>query len=278
MSRVSKNEWFGTIEKFIKTDEKLILKNLIQKDSSHQQISAWENSIKILQQEFKNLTLINTISSDWTIIFEYELPREGGRKPDVLLISKNHILVFEFKDDHRVKQSYIDQVSAYSQDIQTYHRLSHNMKVIPNLICTRCNDNDYKKDDVHIINKNQINTFVNNLINKDESYSNINNWLNSDYLPLPSVLQAARMIFQNEELPKIKSAESADIKDTIAKLVEITKDAKRTNSNYLVLVTGVPGSGKTLVGLQFVYTLDDPGVFLSGNGPLVEVLKHALGK
>ena len=121
-------------------------------------------------------------------------------------------------------------------------------------------------------------TFVNNLINKDESYSNINNWLNSDYLPLPSVLQAARMIFQNEELPKIKSAESAGIKDTIAKLVEITIDAKRTNSYYLVLVTGVPGSGKTLVGLQFVYTLDDPGVFLSGNGPLVEVLKHALGK
>ena len=274
----SKIGWFSPIEKFIKTDEKLILKNLIQKDSSHQQVSAWKNSIKILQQEFKKLTLINTISSDWTIVFEYELPREGGRKPDVLLISKNYVLVFEFKDQSLVKQSYIDQVSAYSQDIQIYHHLSHTMNVIPILICTKWIDNNYKKDNVHIINKNQINTFVNDLIGKDESYSNINNWINSDYLPLPSVLQAARMIFQNEKLPKIKSAESAGIKDTITKLLEITKDAKKTNSNYLVLVTGVPGSGKTLVGLQFVYTLDDPGVFLSGNGPLVEVLKHALGK
>ena len=140
----SKIGWFSPIEKFIKTDEKLILKNLIQKDSSHQQISAWKNSIKILQQEFKKLTLINTISSDWTIVFEYELPREGGRKPDVLLISKNYVLVFEFKDQSLVKQSYIDQVSAYSQDIQIYHRLSHNMKVIPILICTKWIDNNYK--------------------------------------------------------------------------------------------------------------------------------------
>ena len=91
------------------------------------------------------------------------------------------------------------------------------------------------------------------------------------------------MIFRNEELPKIKTAQSAGIPETIRKISEIARIAKETNSNCLVLVTGVPGSGKTLVGLQFVYTLDKldeemNGVFLSGNGPLVDVLKHALGK
>ena len=92
------------------------------------------------------------------------------------------------------------------------------MSVTPILINTEWNGTKHKIDDVNVVNKNEIGSFVNELIRNDESYTNVNDWINSDYLPLPSILQAARMIFQNEELPKIKTAQSAGIPNTISKL------------------------------------------------------------
>ena len=109
------------------------------------------------------------------------------------------------------------------------------------------------------------------------------NWINADYSPLPTLVAAARSIFQHDALPYIKSAQSAGIPNTIANLVVIGRKAHSTNTHHLALVTGVPGAGKTLVGLQFVYDnhfgdkdAQRTAVFLSGNGPLVKVLQHAL--
>jgi hypothetical protein len=108
-------------------------------------------------------------------------------------------------------------------------------------------------------------------------------WIGADYSPLPSLVTAARRIFEHEPLPQIKKAQSAGIPDTIAKLVAAATEARDAQELHLALITGVPGSGKTLVGLQFVYEnyFGDTGskrsaVFLSGNGPLVDVLQYAL--
>ena len=283
-----KTGWCGTVEDFIASDKELILKKIIQwesekfsKDSSPEQISAWKNSIDIIHDRFKDLILVNQNSSKLTLIFEYILPREGGRRPDVILLSKNNVLVFEFKDYNIIKKDHIDQVSAYSRDIKNYHHMSHEMSVIPILIATKCVEGTREIKGVKILNKNDCTSFVNTIIKNDEPHQNVINWINSNYLPLPSIIQAAKMIFKNEELPQIKTAQSAGIPETIKKIIEIAKITKEDSSNSLVLVTGVPGSGKTLVGLQLVYTLDNlheniNGVFLSGNGPLVEVLNHAL--
>jgi hypothetical protein len=108
-------------------------------------------------------------------------------------------------------------------------------------------------------------------------------WIEADYAPLPSLVAAARTIFQHEPLPHIRRASSAGIPETIAELVTIGREAQANKGLHVALVTGVPGAGKTLVGLQFVYDNhfnDRAGqrtaVFLSGNGPLVRVLQHAL--
>ena len=106
-------------------------------------------------------------------------------------------------------------------------------------------------------------------------------WLSADYAPLPSVIQAARHIFQNEPLPSVRRAQSAGIPEVMTYLGEIVERAQRCNERHLVLVTGVPGAGKTLVGLRFVHqTYKDAeeanAVILSGNGPLVQVLQYAL--
>jgi hypothetical protein len=111
----------------------------------------------------------------------------------------------------------------------------------------------------------------------------IGDWIKSPYSPLPSLVRAARMIFRHEPLPRIKQAESTGVNDVVAAVASIIEDARMRSERHLVFVTGVPGAGKTLTGLQLVYTLtlgndgDRPsGVFLSGNGPLVSVLQYAL--
>mgnify|MGYP001584633281 FL=1 len=196
--------WFGTVEDFVGSDRELILKKLIQwestiflKDSSPSQISAWENSINILHDRFKDLISVNQNSSKLTLIFEYILPREGGRRPDVVLLSKNNVLVFEFKDYNIIKKDHIDQVSAYSRDIKNYHHMSHEMSVIPILIATKCVKETLEIKGVTVLNKNDFTSFVDSIIKNDEPHQNVINWINSNYLPLPSIIQAAEMIFKN---------------------------------------------------------------------------------
>src|SRR6185295_14041005 len=109
------------------------------------------------------------------------------------------------------------------------------------------------------------------------------------YAPLPSIVQAARTLFHKEPLPLIKRARAAT-EPALQHITEIAHEAARTKTRHVVLLSGVPGSGKTLVGLQLVHAgwIDDlavdrgsgkpsaPAVYLSGNGPLVQVLQHAL--
>jgi DUF2075 family protein len=114
----------------------------------------------------------------------------------------------------------------------------------------------------------------------DTAFVNPTAFLEGDYVPLPSLVEAARLLFQHEPLPQIRRAASAGIPQTLALLHRLADDALATGKKSLALVTGVPGFGKTLVGLQFVYDRAAPGksngIFLSGNGPLVEVLQHTL--
>ena len=108
-------------------------------------------------------------------------------------------------------------------------------------------------------------------------------WIAAEYAPLPSLIEAARTIWNKQPLPQIKRALSAGIPQTIAELISIAQSAKANNELHLALVTGVARAGKTLVGIQLVYenhlegsNIQNTAVFLSGNGPLVKVLQHAL--
>ena len=104
-------------------------------------------------------------------------------------------------------------------------------------------------------------------------------WLSAPYRPLPTLVAAARRIFRDEPLPHVKKAEAVGIPETLAVIARLTREAEAKNERLLILVTGVPGSGKTLVGLRLVYEQSgvvSKGTFLSGNGPLVLVLQDAL--
>jgi DUF2075 family protein len=284
--------WHGSLETFLQISDEKLLESLtineIQKFNRRPnslQISAWENSITILKEQLSKFHSQRPDSKNMHVIFEYELPREGGRRPDVLLLKHDKLFVIEFKDYDSIHLSHVDQVSSYARDLSTYHEKSHSLHIFPILIPTRWKENSFKKSNVFITNSKDLANQLDKLDNTNFTLFDVQAWINSEYAPLPSIVQAARIIFSHEEFPTIKRAHSAGIPNTIEELISIAHLTKEGNTYHLALVTGVPGAGKTLVGLQFVYGIHDfqesekiHSVFLSGNGPLVDVLRHALEK
>ena len=215
-------------------------------------------------------------------MFEYELPRERGRRPDVALLVGGTVLVLEFKDYRAPLRAHIDQVAAYARDLRHYHAASHRAKVVPILVLTGSTDPPATDGDVTIVGPGDLAGVVADAVAGDSGAPiDPAAWIASDYAPLPTLVAAAGTIFQHEPLPQIRRAHSAGIPETIAELIRIADGAQAKRELHVALVTGVPGAGKTLVGLQFVYSNHFEGdrraaVFLSGNGPLVKVLQHAL--
>lgn len=284
--------WYGSLSSFLELDQQTFFHSLVAHHEScmgmppdrGQQV-AWANCFDVLQSELPHLIQTYANIADWSIIFEYELPRERGRRPDVIILARNRIFILEFKDFPSSSQSYIDQASAYARDIANYHAASHDADVVPILVLTRAKEYNDNQDDV-FINSPDILPQTISSYQSDESLPliDVNNWLAADYAPLPSLVNAARRIFEHDPLPYIRRAHSAGIPETISLLVDVANKSQSDHEHHLALVTGVPGAGKTLVGIQFVYDnyFNDQGshrtaVFLSGNGPLVKVLQHALG-
>lgn len=276
--------WSGTIRKFLDTPQSLVedalqhhISGLFGKGASGSQKNAWEEEIEILRNAFRNLSIARQDCLNWSVVFEYELPLEGGRRPDVIILGPGQLLVLEFKQDPTLHRAAIDQVAAYARDLAEYHSKTHGLPVIPYLIPTKTSDLSTIKDNVAVLSPDQIAPHLDNL--PDAHAVDLNNWIQGDYAPLPTLIAAAKMIFNHERLPTIKRAESLGVKDAVDALKEIAVESKKSNSRSLAFVSGVPGAGKTLVGLQFVYegvSEYDSAIFLSGNGPLVEVLRDAL--
>jgi hypothetical protein len=222
-------------------------------------------------------------SSQWGIAFEYELPRERGRRLDIAILAGDSVLVIEFKDFADTLQAHIDQVAAYARDLSSYQAATHDRAVIPILVNTLSDAEPVTIDEVWITGATGLSACIKRTGVSGTPWISIYEWVESPYSPLPSLVRAARMIFEHEPLPRIKQAESAGVPEAVEAVAMIIEEARSQSERHLVFVTGVPGAGKTLTGLQLVYTLkehndgDDPvGVFLSGNGPLVAVLQYAL--
>ena len=289
------------------------------------QILAWDHSFDILQKEVKQLVQIKPVIGNYTIIFEYELPRERGRRPDVVILGPC-VFVLEFKDYTKLLAAHSDQVAAYARDLKNYHAASHRHTVLPILVLARSKDLIQRDEEVLVISPDHLaDVFHLEVELENGPLIDPQVWISAEYAPLPSLIQAARIIWDKQPLPQIKRALSAGIPETIAELIAIAKEAQEKNELHLALVTGVPGAGKTLVGIQLVYenhldtiaqtsaaysmatspigltqtfssqAVADSGeqaygkkkrdqknssrniaVFLSGNGPLVKVLQHAL--
>jgi DUF2075 family protein len=255
--------------------------HLYRQRSTATQQQAWIECGEILRSQLSDLIKIRPDAADWTLIFEYELPHEGGRRPDVVILGAGHILVLEFKQKSAPSTADFDQVTAYARDLAEYHSASSQNPVTAILIPTRTTKENYSQHAVKVIHPTALSTYLNSL-KEIQPKIDANAWINAEYSPLPTVIQAARQIFENKPLPNIKSAQSAGLPRLLGYLNQLSKTAQQQKERHLVLITGVPGAGKTLVGLQFVYQnpLQTDGernaIFLTGNAPLLTVLHTAL--
>ena len=257
---------------------------------------AWLGEINLLQN-----VLLPWKAEEAEIIFEYDIPRLGKRI-DVVLLLRGLIFCLEFKVGQKdALQSDVEQVMDYALDLKNFHRYSHDRVIIPILIPTKHTSSSSSftpsvySDSIY----NPLITGANglqNLIQEVLKHANANtpgtiqDWIISPYTPTPTIIEAARSLYENHSVEDITRHEADKVTTdaTIAYILEVINQSKRNREKSICFVTGVPGAGKTLVGLDVAVKQsyqddgtsneDDGAVYLSGNGPLVAVLTEALAR
>jgi len=256
---------------------------------------AWIGEIDLLQQ----------ILQPWAdeqaqIIFEYEIPRLGKRI-DVVLLLRGIIFCLEFKVGKKeALQADVEQVMDYALDLKNFHRFSHDRVIVPILIPTQYVTSttilrpSVYDDQIYnplVSGANDLQKVIINILQhaKATTASTIDNWLISPYTPTPTIIEAARTLYENHSVEDITKHEADNVSTdrTINYILDVIERSKNEGEKSICFVTGVPGAGKTLVGLDVAVkqtykngTLDkeNGAVYLSGNGPLVAVLTEALAR
>ena len=277
--------WAGTAAELVETADQPLVDALTQHHSSllglppsFEQLRVWRQEAAVLRAALSGVAAVGIDVTRWGLALEYELPLEGGRRPDAVVLADGHVVVIEFKSATRVEQAHLDQVAAYSRDLSEYHAASHGRQVRAVLALPNVETPVLARDDVVVCDGASLGAVLLDLAGDGQPVS-LDAWLEAPYAPLPTLVAAARRIFEHEPLPRIRRAESAHIPETVALLEALAAEARSHGQRKLILVGGVPGAGKTLAGLSLVYAasgLEADATFLSGNGPLVKVLQDAL--
>ena len=242
------------------------------------QIGVWKDCFRVLNNA---LSTFNDEYPNFHIVFEYALPYESGRRPDVILVSNEFMMILEFKKKNTVLRADIDQTAAYLRDMEEYHYESRDKNISALLVVTEIKNQYFDEDTISVVSGDLLYTALTDCVAGDTTACDISTWLHSKYEPLPTIVEAAKMFVQKEELPNIRRVNSTCIPQAIECLNDISTYAKRNCKHVVAFVTGVPGAGKTFLGLKYVYDICNDysnvnSVYLSGNGPLVSVLTDAL--
>ncbi|MEX0719084.1 MAG: DUF2075 domain-containing protein [Balneolaceae bacterium] len=257
-------------------------------DSTRDQNKAWVSQITILKRVFNNF--------DGEIFFEFSIPRMGKRV-DVIAVIDNIVFVIEFKvGEFKYHRSDIDQVWDYALDLKNFHKPSHTAVLVPVLVATEADQSL-----IEIVTTSHNDNLVEPLIVNSEGLEKAINlalsYFNEDgsidgktfsagrYSPTPTIVEAALSLYHNHTVDDItrSDAEAKNLTATTAVISQIINKAKAESKKIICFVTGVPGAGKTLVGLKIATShLEEKNgntsVYLSGNGPLVKILQEALAR
>lgn len=281
--------YFNSIPDFINDSSNNIIAELIRHsfEINTDQRDAWENQINELKNKLSECKI------DGDIIFEYDIVRLGKRI-DVILLIRHMVFSLEFKNGKSVYTAEdARQAEDYAVDIKNFHKESEDLYVCPILIAT--NAKEIKNQSLEAYADKQIKlqkengeTFVNKISDLSFLYGedkkiDFNKWFNSPYYPTPTIIDAAIQAFQTHNITEIAHSEAGqeDINRCEETIDMVIDYAKEHGEKCICFVTGVPGAGKTLVGLDTVTKNlakgpDNLSVYLSGNGPLVTVLREAL--
>ena len=288
---MDRSYYFDYTSNFLTADESSILGELVRSHTfnlNELQRNSWIKEISILK-----LSLEDHYNS--YICLEYSIPRMGKRADAVLLVN-NVVVILEFKvGSNTYNSGDLDQVLDYALDLKNFHEQSHDKVILPVLVATNGPDeNNYLNkydDDIYLpIKLNQHNLsevfhFVNRINSSNEIIDPIE-WIKSIYKPTPTIIQAAQALYTGHNVSEISRSDSHafNLDATAKEIFNVIEYSKINKKKSICFITGVPGAGKTLAGLnianytQNTDTYEENAVFLSGNGPLVTVLQEALAR
>lgn len=262
---------------------------------SHAQTDAWEKEIILLKECFPNIVAKYDHSLNWSLLLEYPIPRRNKRI-DAVILAEDVILVLEFKAKEFSINSQL-QVEDYALDLRDFHEESRNRIIIPILVSTtaikKTNFNRTGKDSdlvrsIIVTNPTQLPDKIIEVYksNHDPKKPPINSeqWDHSPYKPVPTIIEAAELLFAGHSVRDIAYSFAGvhNLGITSDFLIKTIQSAAQDRKKIICFVTGVPGSGKTLAGLNVVHSPEikrdnkPAGVFLSGNRPLVKIVTEAL--
>lgn len=278
-----------TIAEFLQQSDSEILgiihSNDISAETTIQQSNTWESEVQILKNQLRSF-------SDGRIIFEYTIPRMGKRV-DTVVLYKNIVFLLEFKvGDKEYRQSTYDQVYDYALDLRNFQKESHNKLIVPIMVSTNApryqNTLTERERIIEPIRCNAQNLGVSiKYIAQQYNEPDFNYalWENSEYLPTPTIVEAAQALYRGHNVHEITRSDAGaeNLTVTTDEINRIIEHSKANGRKSICFVTGVPGAGKTLVGLNIAIQRSDAqqgehAVFLSGNFPLVTVLQEALAR
>lgn len=279
----------ATIKNFICADTNVILSTMTKKhpyDLNDLTRDSWLEEIAVLKQQLSTL--------DGYIMLEYMIPRMGKRV-DAVIIVHGLIFIIEFKvGAENYSNAALDQVMDYALDLKNFHAGSHDKLLVPIVLCTEAPNDINSVEDVYEdgifhplkANKENLLNVIDSVINTVKypiEPINAVEWEEADYKPTPTIIEAAQALFNEHSVEDIyrNDADTYNLSVTMKEIKEIIKTSRQNHQKSIVFVTGVPGAGKTLVGLKLATELynskdKDDAVFLSGNLPLVTVLQEAL--
>ena len=271
-----------SLKEFLKQDKKIIFGEIVSNDqfsAQDLQKNTWQSEIEILKRELSYF-------ESGHVLFEYTIPRIGKRI-DSIFIHRGIIFLLEFKVGERNYPSYaIEQVTDYALDLNSFHKESHDKLLAPILVSTEATE---KYQEIKEIRKNVLETYCCNELNihnyiqeitkkySEKEFETID-WVNSVYMPTPTIIEAAQVLYNGHNVEDISRNDASAI--NLNKIIDNSKKNKRKS---ICFITGVPGAGKTLAGLNIAIERqkideEEHAVFLSGNGPLVDVLREALAR
>lgn len=287
---MKRSYYSDSISNFLQsTSEEIIGKIALNNDFSLEQTQkdAWIAEIIILKEVL--------LPYNGTIYFEFSIPRMG-RRIDVVLIIGAAIFILEFKiGEKEFSTNAIDQVMDYALDLKNFHETSHDLYIAPVLIATKAKNiytliaSTPQNDKLLFPIKSNISTLpsvLNGILEFVEG-NKINEveWEKGRYSPTPTIIEAAMALYNNHSVENISRSDASamNLRDTSNAISSIISASKEKFRKSIIFVTGVPGAGKTLVGLHIATTHIDKSndlysVFLSGNGPLVAILREALAR
>lgn len=256
---------------------------------------AWKSEISIMKD-----ILVRFANKDGQIIFEYDIPRLDKRV-DVVLLFEGIVFCVEFKvGESRILESDIDQVLDYALDLINFHKFSEDRIIAPILVATNYRNSSTNIQmsvyDDRVVNplvsgKAGVSHLISEVLRYFPNETSVNpNWIISPYAPTPTIIEAAKTLYENHSVENITrhEADKVSTDKTIEYILDVIQRSKLNQEKSICFVTGVPGAGKTLVGLDVAIkqtyqgqnepVKNEGAVYLSGNGPLVAVLTEALAQ